>query len=178
MTSLSYTCEIFDPPESCLLIIQLLSTLNLLQSDLYLHRQRRENAYHFHGESSEHTAWNGLSLPLPHHHHQNQELREPYGGGSKKNLRVRGDRGKQENTAFWINWLKIIWVHRDWSNMHRPCPGLYQVLYVYIIATTLVFLWDCWVCEWVDLILVPSLGTLFLLLGCPVQPWCDKFWFY
>lgn len=53
----------------------------------------------------------------------------------------------------------------------RGCMGLYQVLCVYVRAFSLLFLWDSWVCEFMNgsLLLVPSLGTHFLLLVCFVN---------
>lgn len=84
------------------------------------------------------TAQNEMSLSTPNHHHH-QELREPYGRGSRKSLRVRGDRGQEVNTAYWTNWPKIIGAHRDWSRMHWPCKSPHQVLYIFIIAINLVF---------------------------------------
>ena len=42
--------------------------------------------------------------------------------------------------------------------------GLYQYLYTYIIASSLGFLWDSWVCRWIDLwFLCLLLGLLFHL---------------
>lgn len=37
---------------------------------------------------------------------------------------------------------RIIWAHKDWKGNHEVCTGLYQVLFVYIMAISLVFLWN------------------------------------
>lgn len=47
------------------------------------------------------------------------KLRKPWRrGGDGQSLRARGDGGYQSKVIY-INWRKVIWIHRDWSNIQR-----------------------------------------------------------
>ena len=74
---------------------------------------------------------------------------EPQGRGGRKSGRSRGDGRHQEKKALWINIRKAHTNSQRWNSMHRACLGLYQVLCVYIMASSLVFSWDsCMFSEW------------------------------
>ena len=71
--------------------------------------------------------------------------------GKRKSVKAR-EGGRHQDTRLSIStWSKLIWTHRDWGSKHRACTGLHQVLCVYIMTSSLVFLWDSWMCEWVCL---------------------------
>lgn len=53
--------------------------------------------------------------------------------------------------------------------------GLHQILHVLNMALNLLFVWYSSPCKPVNLTLLPALGTVFLLLGCLVQPWIGEF---
>lgn len=84
---------------------------------------------------------------------------------SRKSLRAREDGGYQKNKASWINWLRLISTHRYRSSKRRTYLALHQDVCVYIIAFSLVFLWESWTCELLDL------WFLYLLLGIPSFCW-------
>lgn len=56
---------------------------------------------------------------------------------------VREDEGHQKNMAHWINYVKHIWAHRDWSAKSAlGILGLYQVLSLYVVAVCMMVLWN------------------------------------
>ena len=72
------------------------------------------------------------------------ELREAWRRGSRKSVRAWGYGRHQGNK---LNMGKLIWTHKDRGNTHRACMGLHQLLGTCIIVSSLVFLWNSWVCE-------------------------------
>ena len=65
----------------------------------------------------------------------------------------------------------------DWSNKHRTCVGLYQLLCVHIVAVSLVVLWDSEEWKQVHFWLFCLLLGVFLLLSCLVQPQYGEYYF-
>lgn len=103
------------------------------------------------------------------------KFRESWGREDRQSVRARGSGGHQVNKHLKINWAKLIWTHIDWSSMHRACIDWYQVLCIYIITFSLFFWRGLYFWMSGCMILMPSLGALFLLLVCLVQFWCDSF---
>lgn len=72
-----------------------------------------------------------------------------------------------------------IWTHRDWSCMHRTFKAFQPVFSAYILASSLVLLWDSQVCEWLD----PYTYICFLCLSLCAFPsvfslfWCIRLFF-
>lgn len=67
----------------------------------------------------------------------------------------------------------------DLQRQHRACTGLNQVLCVYTVTSSLMFLWNSWVAN--DCVSNNSCAfswVLFLLLLCLAQPVCDSFILY
>lgn len=116
------------------------------------------------GRDLEHRSkWDVFIKSLP------TEFREPHRRG--RNMGGRGDRAHQENTALYIHWAKLMWIHRDGNSMHRSAPSLLHISYWF----HLILLWSSWTHEHLgrSLILVPSLEDLFLPMVYPVQLWCE-----
>lgn len=66
----------------------------------------------------------------------------------RKSIKTRGDEGLQENKGPWerVNQREqSSYELSDWSNKHSYYLDLHQNPCVYIIASTLIFLWDSWV---------------------------------
>lgn len=57
-------------------------------------------------------------------------------------------------------WSKLTWTHRDGGRKYSAFTGLHRVLCMYVMASSLAFLWVSRVWEWV------VLCALGLLLGC------------
>lgn len=83
-----------------------------------------------------------------------------------KSIEIRENIGYQENKVLYISWAKLLWTCRNWNSNDRAYSALHQVLCICIITFRLGFirLWNMWTSE--SLILVLSLGALFLLLVC------------
>lgn len=96
-------------------------------------------------------ALNGVFLANP-------SPQEPWGKWGRKSIRAKGHGGRQENPSNSTR-EKFIWTHRDWDSIHRQ--ALHQALYMYIMASSLVFLLDSWITELVDLWFL-SLSCLFV----------------
>lgn len=58
---------------------------------------------------------------------------------------------------------------KNWISKHSAYMCLHQVLCMCIRATSSLYLWESWLWERIGLRLLPTLGTLFLLLCCCVQ---------
>lgn len=100
-------------------------------------------------------------------------LREPHRGGGSKSLRARWEQGARRTRP-----SKSTWAHRDWDNMHSTCTGLHHVFCVYHMTSSLVLLWDSWVCKWVGLsFLCLLLGNFPSVLVCSFPFQCDTFCF-
>lgn len=101
------------------------------------------------------------------------ELRESYRRGGGIRVGARGDGGDQKHKALWINRANLTWTYKDWSGKHWAYTGLRHVLGVYVIAFSLVLLWNSWVYDWVGVSFVCLLLGFFPFVGlpCPTLMW-------
>lgn len=108
-----------------------------------------------------------LTHTLPH------SSRKP---AEKEAERTKEPEGKKDIKPSKLTWTKLTWSHRDWGSTHRDCLGLYQVLCIYIMVSSLVFSLYSWV--WISFLGGESIlvsdshifsWSLFLLLVCLVQ---------
>lgn len=63
--------------------------------------------------------------------------------------------------------------HRDWSSNHRASISLYKVFWIHAMVLSSGCLWDSYQWTWECLTLLPALGSLFIFLGCLIQPWYE-----
>lgn len=59
------------------------------------------------------------------------------------------------------------------GSMYRTSRDKHQGFYTYSIASSLLFLWNFWVCDWMDLWFLCFLHSfLYVGLSCPNLIWC------
>lgn len=98
------------------------------------------------------------------------KLREHGVQGGGQNERARGQWGRPENKSLRI---KMSTAHMNSKRRDRWAQRLPLVLHTYIMASSLVLLWDCWVCKWVGLwLLCFLLGSFSSIdLSCLTLKW-------
>lgn len=109
-------------------------------------------------ETLDHTTQSEISIksPLP------LRVQGTPQKGDRKSVRAREQVPLNQLSKAYMN-------SERWSSMYT---GVYQVLFIYVIAFSFVLSWDCWVCEWVDLWSCVFFFFSFLVV-CLFQLHCD-----
>lgn len=126
-------------------------------------------------ETLDHAALHGVSLLNP----SPSELQESHRRGDRECPRARRDGAHQEE-GLSINMSKAHTNSWRLKSHAQVCTGLRQALCMYTVTSSLVLLWDSWVCKCVDLWLLRLLlGSFsFICLSCSTSRWLFLFLSY
>jgi hypothetical protein len=124
-------------------------------------------------ETLEHSTLNGMSPSNPFSWGSGNQAEE----AAERVSEPEGMKNTKKTRNSKPTWAKLIQTHRDQGCMHFPCTDPPQVLCVYIIAYSLVFLMGFLnvkqVCLWCVCLLLGSSPSV-----CLIQPQCDSFYFF
>ena len=116
------------------------------------------------------SKWDVSTKSLP------SELREPW--EEEAEGLGRPEIKDTRTTRFFKTTEQSSYELRDWTSNHRVYKGLCLVLCIYTTASSLVLLWDYWVCELVDLWFLYLLLGIFLIFHVSLSSPNSIWWFF